>query len=45
MGWMVAGPDNRYVNKSDVDYELWNRLIGVENPERIAHPDRLGINR
>jgi hypothetical protein len=32
---MVARPANRYVPKSDVDYVLWNRLIGVHNPERL----------
>jgi hypothetical protein len=35
-GGMVAGPDNWYVAKSTVDYELWNRLIGVRNPERLG---------
>jgi hypothetical protein len=32
---MVAGPDNYYVPKKDTDYVLWNRLIGVTNPERL----------
>ncbi|MGE3270397.1 MAG: hypothetical protein AB7P40_16715 [Chloroflexota bacterium] len=36
MGNMEAGPDNRYVAKSAVDYQLWNVLIGVENPERLG---------
>ena len=31
-----ASPDECLVNKSDVDFELWNRIIGV------THPDRLG---
>ncbi|MGH2371368.1 MAG: hypothetical protein ACRDI2_24605, partial [Chloroflexota bacterium] len=35
-GDMQAGPDNYYVPKSEVDYQLWNRLIGVDNPERIG---------
>jgi hypothetical protein len=26
-GNMVAGPNHWYVPKSDVDYELWNRLL------------------
>ena len=32
---MEAGPNNWYVPKHDVDYELWNRLIGISNPERL----------
>ena len=32
---MVAGRDNWYVPKHDVDYELWNRLIGIGNQERL----------
>ncbi len=39
MGGMVAGPDNWYVPKKEVDYRLWNRLIGVENPERLGEAD------
>ena len=35
---MEAGPDNWYVAKDSVDYELWNRLIGVDNPERLYSP-------
>jgi hypothetical protein len=35
-GDMEAGPDGLYVPKSEVDYQLWNRLIGVENPERTG---------
>ena len=35
-GDMVAGPDNYYVPKAEVDYQLWNRLVGVENPERLG---------
>lgn len=31
---MKAGPDNWYVNKREVHYEIWNRLIGIDNPER-----------
>ncbi len=33
---MSAGPDNLYVPKTEVDYQLWNRLIGVQNPERLG---------
>ncbi len=35
-GDMVAGPENYYVPKSEVDYQLWNRLIGVSNEERLG---------
>jgi len=35
-GDMQAGPDNWYVPKREVDYELWNRLIGVTNPARTG---------
>src|SRR5438876_1005504 len=35
-GDMVANRDHCYVLKSAVDYTLWNRLIGVENPERTG---------
>ena len=31
-----AGPDECLVNKSDVDFELWNKLIGVTHPERLG---------
>ncbi|HEY3060154.1 MAG TPA: hypothetical protein VGL99_14430 [Chloroflexota bacterium] len=34
-GDMTASSDNWYVPKSGVDYELWNRLIGIQNPERL----------
>ena len=35
-GDMSAGPQNRYVPKKEVDYQLWNRLIGIANPERLG---------
>jgi hypothetical protein len=35
MGNMEAGPGNWYVPKDSVDYVIWNRLIGVQNPERL----------
>ena len=35
-GDMVAGPENYYVPKSQVDYQLWNRLIGVQNEVRLG---------
>ncbi len=34
-GNKVAGPRNRYVPKSEVDYVLWNRLAGVQDPDRL----------
>ena len=30
-GEMIAGRENWYVPKDSVDYELWNRLIGIPN--------------
>jgi hypothetical protein len=39
MGNMEAGPDNLYVPKAAVDYVLWNRLIGVQHPERLNRAD------
>ena len=38
-GDMEARPSNWYVPKSEVDYQLWNRLIGVDNPERTGEAD------
>ncbi|HXG91940.1 MAG TPA: hypothetical protein VNN73_06165 [Blastocatellia bacterium] len=35
-GEMVAEEDNWYVPKSEVHYNLWNLLIGVDNPERLG---------
>ena len=35
-GDMVAGHGDWYVPKSEVDYRVWNRLIGVDNPERLG---------
>lgn len=36
---MTTAKDNWYAPKSEVGYQLWNRLIGVENPERIGEAD------
>jgi hypothetical protein len=36
---MEAGPDNWFAPKSEVDYQLWNRLIGVDDPERLGRAD------
>ncbi len=32
---MEAEPGHWYVAKDEVDYQLWNMLIGVKNPERL----------
>jgi len=34
-GSMTAERYHCYVAKSDVDYGLWNRLLGVRDPDRI----------
>ena len=38
-GDMVAEAGSRLVPKSLVDYQLWNALIGVDNPERLGFAD------
>lgn len=38
-GDMQAGPNRWYVPKREVDYQLWNRLIGITNPERLGDAD------
>ena len=35
-GDMEAGRQQCYVSKRDVHFELWNRLIGVTNPQRTG---------
>ncbi|MGA7730519.1 MAG: hypothetical protein WCD37_04510 [Chloroflexia bacterium] len=35
-GDMEVGPGNWYVPKTEVDYITWNRLIGVDEPERTG---------
>jgi len=35
-GYMEASDGNWFVPKSEVEYQLWNRLIGVQNPERLG---------
>jgi hypothetical protein len=37
-GGKTAGKDNWYLAKSQVDYPLWNRIIGIDNPERLDQP-------
>jgi hypothetical protein len=34
-GGMEAGSSNWYVPKTEVSYWLWNRLIGLQNPDRL----------
>src|SRR5690348_7721946 len=34
-GGMTIGPNQWIVPKTEVDYVLWNRLTGVENPARL----------
>jgi hypothetical protein len=34
-GDMAASEGHVYVPKSETPYPVWNRLIGVENPERL----------
>jgi hypothetical protein len=38
-GDMSAGEYQWYVPKREVDYQLWNRLIGITNPERLGDAD------
>ena len=38
-GDMEAGPSRWYAPKDQVDYQLWNKLIGVKNPERLGLAD------
>ena len=33
---MRASDDNLYVAKTEVDYQLWNRLLGVKHRERTG---------
>lgn len=34
MGDMAAGPGDAYVPKDEVPYPTWNRLRGIDDPER-----------
>ena len=38
-GDMQAEEGHYYVPKSQVDYEVWNRLIGIDNPVRTNEPN------
>lgn len=40
MGGTSAEGDRWIVPKDEVPYSLWNRLTGVENPERVPEPGR-----
>lgn len=40
MGDMEATADHCYVPKTEISYPLWNRLTGIENPERLDEPTR-----
>ena len=35
-GEMSAEADNWYVAKADTHYNLWNLIIGVDNPDRLG---------
>lgn len=37
-GDMVATAEHWYVPKDAVDYELWNHLVGVQDPRRLYAP-------
>ena len=39
-GHEEAGPDDWIAPKAEVDYQLWNRLIGVADPERTGKRPR-----
>ena len=44
IGGQEAGAGNRYVPKRDVDYELWNRLVGDDDAPEIARPAAQGAS-
>jgi len=39
LGNMQAGASDWIVAKNSVDYIVWNKLIGVDNPERLGQAD------
>ena len=41
-GDMSASARNLYTSKSEVPYSLWNRLLGIDNPERTPDRRRVG---
>jgi hypothetical protein len=42
LGSEFATADVRYIAKRDVDYELWNRLVGQHAEPRIERPPTVG---
>lgn len=42
IGSQEAGKHNRYVAKRDIDYELWNRLVGEDRDPEIERPEATG---
>jgi hypothetical protein len=40
MGGMEAREGGWYVPKNEVDYPLWNRLIGIDNDDRLKEQSR-----
>ncbi len=44
MGSMEANSNNWYVPKTEIDYRLWNRLTGVENPDRLGETNTNSLN-
>jgi len=38
IGGQEAGRGNRYVAKRDLDYELWNRLVGQDREPEVERP-------
>ncbi len=40
-GDMEAGEENYYEPKTEVDYQLWNELIGVDDAPRLGEDDEV----
>jgi hypothetical protein len=43
-GEMTAEKHHAYAPKDSIDYQLWNRLIGVTNPERAGNSHDASIS-
>jgi hypothetical protein len=41
---MTAEKHHAYAPKDSIDYQLWNRLIGVTNPERTGNANDASIS-